>query len=701
MTDELKDQALLLLRSATNNPMANFREGQWETISNLLHTKDRQLVVQRTGWGKSLVYFIATRLLRNKGAGPTLLISPLLALMRNQIAAATRINIKAATINSDNKEEWEKVSNQLQQGQLDILLISPERLANEQFIKNTLLPVSKRIGLFVVDEAHCISDWGHDFRPDYQRIVRILQALPPNIPILATTATANRRVIKDIQNQLGSNLTVSKGELTRKTLHLQNIYLKSPAERMAWLAANIPQLPGSGIIYTLTVKDAQRIADWLRNQKINAKEYYGGLGDDQTEVKGQREILENELLNNQIKVLVATTALGMGFDKPDLGFVIHYQRPGSVVHYYQQVGRAGRAIEKAYGILLNGEEDDDIIKYFIETSFPPLAHTQQVLNVLNKAENGLSLYELERELNLSNSQITKVLKLLSLESPAPIIKQGSKWYVTPINYRPNVDKIKALINIRRQEQQQIQDYMQSQKCLMVFLAEALDDPQPQSCGKCAVCLGEPLLSEKCDLLLVNQAIQYLQRSDQIIKPRQKWPNNSRLSLGSGYIDKKLQAEEGRALCLWGDAGWGALVRKGKYRDERFDDNLVEACQKMIQKWNPKPTPVWVTYVPSLKRPQLVADFAQRLAEKIGLSCVPVVSKVRNTQPQKDMNNSYQQAHNLDRAFQIDPAKIINAPVFLIDDFVDSRWTLTIITALLRQAGSGPVFPLALAINSLS
>ncbi|MFW6358362.1 MAG: RecQ family ATP-dependent DNA helicase [Chroococcales cyanobacterium] len=451
MTDPLKRQALKLLQISLNNPAANFREGQWEAIALLLEQRSRLLVVQRTGWGKSIVYFVATRLLRDQCAGPTLLISPLLALMRNQIAAAERIGVKASTINSSNPQEWQQVKTQLLAGKTDILLISPERLANDEFRDSILFPISSKIGLFVVDEAHCISDWGHDFRPDYRRIVRILQALPTNIPALATTATANNRVVNDITAQLGENLHVLRGKLTRKTLQLQNLFLPDPATRMAWLAEQLPGLPQSGIIYTLTIRDAEQVSAWLQTQGINVKPYHSNLGNE------ERESLENQLINNEIKALVATTALGMGFDKPDLGFVIHYQRPGSVVHYYQQVGRAGRAVEQAYGILLSGDEDEDITNYFIETAFPPQAHTELLLNALNSASNGLSILELQQHLNLSTGQINKVLKLLSLESPAPVVKQGSKWYATPINYQPDIAKIEQLTRIRQQEQAQMRE----------------------------------------------------------------------------------------------------------------------------------------------------------------------------------------------------------------------------------------------------
>ncbi|WP_413160273.1 RecQ family ATP-dependent DNA helicase [Capilliphycus salinus ALCB114379] len=694
MNNALKVRALLLLREALKNSDANFRDGQWEAIAELVENRSQLLVVQRTGWGKSLVYFLATRLFREQGSGPTLLISPLLALMRNQIVAAERIGVKAATINSSNTEDWEAVKTQLINGKIDLLLISPERLANEDFQNTVLSQISQRIGLFVVDEAHCISDWGHDFRPDYRRIVRVLQALPRNIPALATTATANNRVVRDIIEQLGEELWVFRGTLTRPSLKLQNIKLSSPAERLAWLVENLPKLPGSGIIYALTVKDTERIADWLKQNGIHAKAYHA-------DVQENREMLEDQLLNNQLKALVATTALGMGFDKPDLGFVIHYQRPGSVVHYYQQVGRAGRAVESAYGILLSGEEDEEITNYFIQTAFPPEAHTQQVLDCLNQAEEGLSIPQIQQDLNLSQGQISKVLKLLSLESPTPVTKQGSKWFATPVIYQPNQKKIEQLTELRYQEQEQMREYMETQNCLMQFLANALDDPNCIPCGKCAVCLGKPLLPITCSIERTNQAIQYLRRSDHKISPRKKWTPQALQMYGfSGNIRDNLRAEEGRALSLWGDAGWGELVKKGKYEDCQFSDTLVQGMVEMIQRWKPQPFPTWVTCVPSLKRPELVPNFAQRLAHQLQLPFVPVVKKVRQNQPQKTMSNSYQQAHNLDGVFVVESWERMKGSVFLVDDFVDSRWTFTVVAALLRQAGSGNVFPMALTQNSL-
>lgn len=693
---DLPNNALQLLRIALNDPTATFRDGQWAAIEQLLHPGTRLLMVQRTGWGKSLVYFLTTRLLRNRGMGPTLLISPLLALMRNQIATAERIGLRAATINSTNQEEWQVVQEQLLTDEVDILLISPERLANEQFREEVLLPLSTRIGFFVVDEAHCISDWGHDFRPDYRRIVRILQALPTTISVLATTATANNRVINDILAQLGSTLRIVRGTLTRQSLCLQNISLPSQEARLAWLAEHLPRLPGIGIIYTLTIRDSEQVAEWLKTQKIDAEAYSGQLPNE------QREVLEQRLLNNEIKALVATSALGMGFDKPDLGFVVHYQRPGSVVHYYQQVGRAGRAVSQAYGILLSGDEDQEITNYFIESAFPPESHVQKILTTLEREENGLSVPQLEEKLNLSKGQIEKVLKLLSVEAPSPVTKIDSRWYTTPINYEVNRDKVAQLTEIRKREQARMLDYISTSSCLMMFLAGELDDDTTIKCGRCAVCLDQPLIPEGFSLEKAQEAILFLRRTNHIIEPRKRWPAGGLPAYSwKGNVHNASQAETGRALSLWGDAGWGTLVKQGKYQDGYFSDALVNAVAELVKHWQPNPFPTWITCVPSLTRPELVPNFSERLAQKLNIPFVACVRKISQNRPQKEMRNSSQQARNLDGVFEVTSWQGMEGAVFLVDDMVDSRWTFTVVTALLRQAGSGRVFPLALALNSLS
>jgi ATP-dependent DNA helicase RecQ len=690
MDNELKKRSLDLLKTALQDPSAEFRAGQWEIIEQLINENAHLLVVQRTGWGKSIVYFIATKLLREKETGPTLLISPLLALMRNQIAAGERIDLSAKTINSSNRDEWDQIYRDLEAKKIDILIISPERLSNEEF-REKLMPLAHTVGLFVIDEAHCISDWGHDFRPDYQRILGILKVLPENIPLLATTATANDRVIEDIRSQIGGKLGIFRGSLARASLSLQSISLPSRAERLAWLAEYVPQMPGSGIIYTMTVKDSDRVARWLQFQGINAQAYSG------ESEPSYRERMEQDLLENRIKVLVATSALGMGFDKPDLGFVIHYQRPGSVVAYYQQVGRAGRALPLAYGILLAGEEDQEIVEYFIKTAFPKEEHVTTILGELEKADDGLSISMIEELTNLSKSQIENVFKIISVETPSPVVKNGPRYHATAITYTINKTKIERLTSLRRAEWNRINEYLQGRSCLMMFLQWDLGDCDAKPCGKCSVCMGKALIPEKPSDALIAEARKFLYTNQHVISPRHQWP--PRLSFSQegwhGRIPEELLAKHGRALSSWGDGGWGELVKSGKHADH-FDNKLVRAMYDLIVKqWKPDPMPTWVTCVPSLRKKTLVKNFANDVAMELNIPFVECIRKIKETKPQKMMKNSYQQVQNLDGAFELDQEEMLEGPVLLIDDMVDSKWTFTILAAMLQSAGSGPVYPCAL------
>lgn len=679
-------RALELLRIGTNNTKASFRDGQEEAIAQIVRGPARLLVVQKTGWGKSFVYFIAAKLLREAGSGPALLISPLLALMRNQIAAAKRMGVRAATINSDNRDDWATVEAAINRNEIDILLISPERLANDHFRTQVLADIAGQISLLVIDEAHCISDWGHDFRPHYRLLERIVRTLPPNLRLLATTATANNRVMDDLVAVLGPNISVMRGDLNRPSLTLQTIRLPSQAERLAWLAEQVAILNGHGIIYTLTVRDANRVASWLKTRGINVEAYTGESGD-------SREDLEQALLDNKVKALVATMALGMGFDKPDLSFVIHYQMPGSVVAYYQQVGRAGRAIDKARGILLSGEEEDDITNWFIQNAFPTEEDVSVILQTLSAAPSGLSIPELMNQVNLSKGRIDKTISLLSLESPAPIVKQGSKWQLTISELNPTFwERAERLTTLRRGEQKQMQQYVGLTNGHMEFLIKALDgDP-----GEISSSILSPLPAT-INPLVIQEAIAFLKRSDLPIEPRKQWPAGGLPKYqATGKIALNYQAQLGKALCVWGDAGWGKLVKAGKYKDDYFADELVKACVDMVLKWGPTPAPTWVTCIPSLRHPDLVPNFAMRVANTLKLPFHAVLSKTDDRPQQKTMANSAQQARNLDDSLRVIKMPLPDGPVLLVDDMVDSRWTLTVAAWLLRKHGSGEVWPLALA-----
>ncbi|HEY5914725.1 MAG TPA: RecQ family ATP-dependent DNA helicase [Verrucomicrobiae bacterium] len=729
-----KTQAHVLLKQMLG-PGAEFRDGQWEAIDLAANRRQRLLVVQRTGWGKSVVYFLAAKILRDAGAGPALLISPLLSLMRNQILAAERLGIRAVTIHSENLHEWESVEAALRENAADVLMVSPERLANKEFFERLLPLVSGNIGMFVVDEAHCISDWGHDFRPDYRRIVRVLRLLPPKVPVLCTTATANDRVVKDIETQI-PHLHVLRGPLVRRSLKLYTIKLASQAERLAWLAHFVPHLPGNGIIYTLTVQDARRVAEWLKSRGISAQAYHADLEG------GERIAIETQLLNNQVKALVATVALGMGFDKPDLGFVIHFQRPGSVVAYYQQVGRAGRAVESAYGILLSGREDDEIQEYFIKTAFPPLEVMEGILKVLGRGAF-MTVEQLGAELNYTRGAMEKGLRLLEVEGAVEHDKSG--YGRTANRWRPDTARFERVTQHRRAELEEIKRYVEHGGCLMEFLSRALDDPAAAPCGKCMNCAGKTQ-RQQAPAELVQAAVNFLRGDALVLAPRTRWPKPllseleevlprglDRFETGKPKVvmPEAVRAQEGRALCIYGDSGWGQEVADGKYGKGRFSEALIGAAAELIrEQWKPNPPPEWITFIPSEQHPELVQDFARRLAVCLGLPVALALRKCRGARCQKEMQNSAMQLRNVLKAFRIidvpslaaargDPAhktqpgmlermkgladslsgrepRVPPGPVLLVDDMVDSGWTLTLAAALLRLHGSGPVYPFALA-----
>jgi ATP-dependent DNA helicase RecQ len=681
-------RALELLRLGTQSPTATFRDGQEEAVRHVVDGKGRLLVVQKTGWGKSFVYFIATKLLREQGNGPAILISPLLALMRNQIAAAEWMGVRAVTIHSGNRDDWQTVEAELGRNAVDILLIHPKRLMNEQFNTQVLARIAAKVSLLVIDEAHCISDWGHDFVPEYRLIERRIRLLPQNVRVLATTATANKRVMEDLQVVLGPNLAISRGDLSRPSLLLQTMRMPSQAERLAWLATHLPNVPGSGIIYALTQRDAERVAEWLRLRGLAVEAYHSSLTPERANA------LEDALLGNELKALVATTKLGMGFDKPDLAFVIHYQSPGSVVAYYQQVGRAGRKLPAAHGVLLSGKEETDITSHFIDSAFPSRDEVAAVLEALGAEVNGLSINGLMERVNVSFGRIEKALLLLSLESPAPIVKQDSKWKLTAANLTEEFwQRAERLTALRQIEQAQMQEYVQLKNGHMEFLIRALDgDPTTYHVPNLSP------LSSAIEELVARDAVAFLRRTSLPLEPRKKWPPGGLANLGvkgNTNIPPELNLQAGKVLCLWGDAGWGELVRLGKYRDGRFSDDLVKACAALVQDWAPNPSPQWLTNIPSLRHMNLMPDFARRLAIALNLPFHPVLQKTDDRPAQKEMANSSQQARNVDGSLGIQ-GTVPAGPVLLVDDMVDSRWTLTVAAYLLTTHGSGPVYPLALA-----
>lgn len=675
---DLAKEATAALRRLVGDPTAEFRDGQLEAITALVADRRRVLVVQRTGWGKSAVYFVTTALLRARGAGPTLLVSPLLGLMRNQIDAAQRGGLRAATINSDNQKVWDEVGAELEANTIDALLVSPERFANQAFRERVLPTVAPRAGLLVIDEVHCISDWGHDFRPDYRRLARVLDLLPRGVPVLGTTATANDRVVADVQAQLGAELLTIRGPLDRETLALDAIELRSQPDRLAWLAQVLPTLPGTGIVYTLTVADAHRVAEWLCTQGIEARAYTG-----ETDTETKLEV-EADLMANRIKAVVATSALGMGYDKPDLAFVVHYQSPGSAIAYYQQVGRAGRGIARAEGILLSGHEDTDIQDYFIRVAFPPREQAEAVVSLLADRADWVPLHEIENEVNVRRSRLESMLK--NLEVDGAVEREGRKYRRTLAPWTYDEARVESVTAQRRHEQETMRDYLRGTDCLMETLRRELDDPKAAPCGRCSRCTGESRMIE-LDHSLVIAAQQFLRGQTLVLQSRKQLPGGSRIA-------KTEQLVDGWALAKWGDGGWGPQIQAGKEAGE-FSDELVVALADLLAAQHPDPSFEWVTAVPSRRAPKLVSGLATRVAERLGLPFVPALQQVRDTEAQNEMENSAQQARNVGGAFEV-TQPFPEGAVLLVDDIWDSGWTMTVLAQLLQSEGSGPVYGAVLA-----
>ncbi len=693
----LRAEAERVLRALAGDG-ARLREDQWTAIEALVAGGRRALVVQRTGWGKSAVYFVATALLRSCGAGPTVIVSPLLALMRNQIDAAARAGIHAVTINSANAEEWAAVAAQVQRGEADVLLVSPERLNNPGFRDDVLPRLAATTGLVVVDEAHCISDWGHDFRPDYRRLRALLAGIRSGTPVLATTATANSRVVTDVAGQLGgpgsAEVLVLRGPLDRETLRLAVVRLPSPAHRLAWLADHLPALPGSGIVYTLTVAAAEETASFLRSRGFAVAAYSGQTDD------ADRRAAEAQLLGNEVKALVATSALGMGFDKPDLGFVVNLGAPQSPIAYYQQVGRAGRGVAQAEVLLLPGPEDQAIWRYFASLAFPPEEQVRTALAALAAADRAMSTAALEPRVDLRRTRLETMLKVLDVDGAVRRVSGG--WVATDADWAYDAERYAAVGAARAAEQQAMLDYLATAGCRMEFLRRQLDDPAAAPCGRCDNCRGEPWPADVSGVSL-RAAQDALGRPGVEIPPRLLWPTGL-AAVGiplSGRIPAGLAAEPGRAIAPLTDIGWGHRLRDllgPRAADGPVPADVLSAAVAVLASWEWAERPAAVVHLPSRRRPELVGSLAARLAAIGRLPDLGALAALRDPSGGHG-SNSAQRVRAVHGAFGVpEPVRdrLDGVPVLLVDDQVDSGWTMTEAARVLREAGSGPVLPFALA-----
>lgn len=663
---------------------ASFRDGQYEAIEATM-TQKRTLVVQRTGWGKSLVYFVCTKLMRERGKGVTMVVSPLLVLMQNQIESAEKMGLKCDVLNSAVKDRREDILTSLEDNELDLILITPETLFADE-VQKRLRNIS--IGLFVIDEAHCISDWGHDFRLDYGNLRKIVQQLPANVPILATTATANDRVIADLQKQLGDKVYVSRGPLTRDSLYIQVLNKPDKIERYAWILENVPKLEGSGIIYCLTQRDCDYLSEFLKKNKVSAAAYYSRDGEDGEKLN--REI-EEKFRTNKLKVIVATIKLGMGYDKGDIAFVIHYQMPSNIVSYYQQIGRAGRNIDKAYIFLMYGKEDEEILNYFINTAFPTEQETKKIVDYIGDRD-GVRIGQIVSAMNIRKARIDKAIAFLI--NDGFIRKDRGTYYITPKKFVYDREHYDAITAIRKNEMEQMKRLAQTKECYSKYIVSCLDDKTARECSHCSNCLGREIIPSAVSEKFIHIAEEYVNKLIIPIEPRKRWASSSETRATKiEYIN-----QTGFCISKYGDAGYGELVKQGKYsKEKRFSDELAGKSAEILKSFVQENKIRHICCVPSL-RSDLVKEFTLRLASSLKLEFVDALEKTEARQ-QKEMENSAHQCANAYTSFWVKDGVRIPKNILLVDDVVDSKWTFTVCGYRLMEAGAEKVFPFALADSS--
>ena len=657
-------------------PDAQFREGQYEAIEATM-TRNRTLVVQRTGWGKSLVYFICTRLKREQNRGATMVVSPLLALMQNQIESAEKMGLKCDALNSRAGERRGEILTALENDELDLVLVTPETLFSDEVQKRLK---NIKIGLFVIDEAHCVSDWGHDFRLEYGKLKDIIAMQPLSVPILATTATANDRVVEDLKRQLGEGVYVSRGPLLRDNLYIQVLHMPSKIERYAWILQNINSLKGSGIIYCLTQRDCENLAEFLNQNNISAMAYYSREGEQGEALNIE---IEERFKRNEIKAIVATIKLGMGYDKGDISFIIHYQMPRNIVSYYQQIGRAGRSLPEAHTFLMCGREDEEILNHFISTAFPTEQETDQIMDLILE-NDGARLSRLNSALNIKTERIRKALAFL--ENDGFIKKMGAVYYATAKRYRYDTEHYTQITALRIAEMEQLKEYTKTDKCYGRYVVNCLDDYTATDCGKCANCVKEEAFSSEVAQEYIDIAAIYLDSLILPLKPRKKWQDS--VELGSQHL--KYVSEEGICLSKYGAYGYGDLVKRDKTEGIRFCDELVEKSAQVLRDFVAERNITHLCFVPSL-RSGIVEDFAKRLCQALGLEFADLLIRVGD-KSQRDMENSSHQCNNAISSFFVREGAQIPNEILLVDDIADSRWTLTVCGYRLMEAGADELCP---------
>lgn len=714
----------------------HFYDEQWRSIERILRG-ERILMIERTGFGKSLCYqFPATQF-----DGITVVFSPLIALMRDQVRSLCERGIPAAYINSE--QSYEENQNSIQRalnGEIKILYIAPERQENEEWVEATR---QLKLSMVVVDEAHTISTWGHDFRPSFRRIINLVQLLPQSLPVLATTATATKKVQYDIEQQIGGNLTTIRGNLIRPNFQLQVVKVQSEDEKMIWLAENLNSINGTGLIYTGTRKDTEVYAKWLRFVGINATDYNAGFDAD------TRKSIEQGLMQNKWKCIVSTNALGMGIDKPDIRFVIHTQMPVSPIHYYQEIGRAGRDGKPTRIILFYNEKkngndvatDSLLPLSFVEGSRPTTKIYQKVISLLQ--EEPLSERELLKKSNLKTTQV-RVIKADLIDQG--IIKEVLYGKIKKYEYQYNApalntESFEALREAKLKDLRAMEEYIYTDMPRMKYLCSFLDSDETVEYSNCDNTNLERIMASVTPEWMTKLEdfremyfpclelsswttrkggfrLRYIapgkvqvektvknEMGEIIERPIKEYSNNINLleynqeerEIIKGHLGKASRLVDGYAVSYYGVSNVGAAIHRSKYENGGdFPDFLLKKTLSVFGKKFRDIHFDLVLYLPPTKSGDLVKNFATKFARVIGVPISHKLIKIRITQEQKMFQNSYSKQENVSDAFDIDEDMVKDKCIVLLDDIYDSGATLKEVGKLLTQKGAKCIVPIVIA-----
>lgn len=645
-----------------------FYNKQWGTIEKILKG-ERVLLIEKTGFGKSLCFQFPAILFK----GTTVIFSPLIALMRDQVKNLNSLGISAKCINSEQTpEENSQIISETKEGKLKILYIAPERQENSEWIEATR---QMNLSMVVVDEAHCISVWGHDFRPSFRRILNLVNLLPKGMPVLATTATATKKVEADIAQQMGGNLTIIRGNLMRENFRLFVIKVNSEDEKLIWLGKNLSKLPGSGILYTGTRVDTEIYSKWFEYLKIPSIGYNAGLDPD------SRIAIENGLMKNQWKCVISTNALGMGIDKPDIRFIIHTQIPQSPVHYYQEIGRAGRDVDPADIILFYNPEDRDLPEAFIEGGRPAIPKYEKVIEAV-KSEL-LGERELMRRTNLKQTQI-RVIKADLVEQN--IIREVTIGRSKKFEYISGAPKLnpKAFEELRALKTADLEKmigYVETKGSRMKYLCDFLGD-------------SDDRFFKNCD----NTGLQKLKVT---ITP--DWTEKLQAYRENYFPELKVETKgsnlvNGVAASYYGVSNVGAAIHRSKYENGgNFPDFLLRFTLKAFRKKFDQEKFDMILYIPPTKSGELVKNFAIKISQVLKFPISHNLRKQRQISEQKVFENSYLKADNVRDAFIYNNStEIEDKSILLIDDIFDSGATVKEIGRYLTNSGAKKIAPLVIA-----